>query len=126
MGWGKDFLINGGFGVIGGWAGYHERYHKFQVGPIHNPVSLPMHGLGFLSIGYSLLPPLGGPLLPPHGELLLGHLGSSLPAGLLPPLPKGSPPSILIGTMHPLIRSLLASPIRDGCPLRSWYIFQYE
>jgi hypothetical protein len=29
MGYGEDFLIDGGFGVIGGWTRYHERYHGF-------------------------------------------------------------------------------------------------
>jgi hypothetical protein len=29
MGYGKDFLLNGGFDVIVGRIGYHEGYHKF-------------------------------------------------------------------------------------------------
>jgi hypothetical protein len=66
MGQGKDFLLGGGFGVIRGWLGYHEGYHKFQVGPINGPfghVSLIMYGFEFWSFRGLLLPSLKGPLL---------------------------------------------------------------
>jgi hypothetical protein len=32
-------------------------------------------------------------------------------------LPKGPPPLLLIGTVHPFVSGLLASPIRDDFPL---------
>jgi hypothetical protein len=100
MGQGRDFLIGGGFGVIRGWMVYHERYHIFHVSPIHIHVSLATYGLGFWFVGYLLPPPPGGPLL----------------GSLLSPMLKEPPPLLLIGTVHPIVNNLLASPIRDGLP----------
>ncbi len=109
MGYGKDFLLDGRFGVIRCWTRHYERYHEFQVGPIHGLASLAMYGLGFWYVGYMLPPPPGRPLpSPPRGPL---------PGGPLPPMPKGPPPPLLIGTVHPFVSGLLASPIRDGFPL---------
>jgi hypothetical protein len=103
MGYGKDFLLGEGFGVIMNWTRYHERYHGFQVGPIHGLVNPSMYGLGFWFPKVPLSPLPKGSLLPP-------------PGGLLPPLPKGPPPLLLIGTIHPPISGLPTSPIKDGLP----------
>ncbi len=108
MGQGKDFLLGGGFGVIGGWIGYHEGYHNFQVGPIHGLVGPVMYDIGIWFARCPLSPPPKGP-----------PLGS-----LLPPPSKGPPLPLLIGTIHPLISDLLTSPIGDGPPLWSCMIFQ--
>jgi hypothetical protein len=48
MGYGKDFLLGEGFGVITSWIRYHEGYHGFQVvGPIHRLIGPSMYDLGF-------------------------------------------------------------------------------
>jgi len=118
MGQGKDFLLGGGFGAIGGWIGYHERYHEFRVGPIHGLASLVTYGFGFWSPKGPLLPPPRGPLPPPPRGPLPPPLGvPSLP------MPKGPPPLLLIGTICPLVGGVLTSPIRDGLPFHSWYHF---
>jgi len=70
MGYSKNFLLGGGFGVIGDWTRYHKGYHKFQVGLIHGPHGLVMYDLGFWFLGVSLPPALGGQLLLPLGRLL--------------------------------------------------------
>jgi hypothetical protein len=66
MGYSKNFLLGGGFGVIGDWIGYH----KFQVGLIHGPHGLATYDLGFWSLGGSLPPPFSGLLQLPFGGQL--------------------------------------------------------
>jgi hypothetical protein len=79
-------------------------YYRFQLSPIHGPISLVAYGFGFWYLRGLLPPFLGGLLLP-------------LPRGLLPPPLKSPLPPLLIGIAHPLVGDPLAFPIGDGMPL---------